>query len=83
MLKAFLFDMDGVLFDSMKNHAEAWYQTMGEHYGFTCDRTLFYLYEGSTGAQTIDTLCLEQRKRHATEEEIERIYSEKSRCFTQ
>ena len=83
MLKAFLFDMDGVLFDSMKNHAEAWYQTMGEHYGFTCDRTLFYLYEGSTGAQTIDTLFVEQRKRHATEEEIERIYSEKSRCFTQ
>ena len=43
MLKAFLFDMDGVLFDSMPKHAEAWYQVMGEHYGFACDRTFFYL----------------------------------------
>ncbi len=83
MLKAFLFDMDGVLFDSMRNHAEAWYQTMAEHYGFTCDRTLFYLYEGSTGAQTIDSLFVEQRGRHATDYEIETIYAEKSRCFTQ
>lgn len=83
MLKAFLFDMDGVLFDSMKNHAEAWYQTMVEHYGFTCDRVHFYMYEGSTGAQTIDALFLEQRRRHATPEEIEKIYGEKSSCFTQ
>lgn len=83
MLKAVLFDMDGVLFDSMHNHAEAWYQTMGEHYGFRCDRTLFYLYEGSTGAQTINMLFREQRGRNATDYEIETIYKEKSTCFTQ
>lgn len=82
-LRAFLFDMDGVLFDSMKNHAEAWYQVMGEHYGFACDRTIFYMYEGSTGAQTIDAFFLEQRGRHATEQEIHDIYAEKSRVFTQ
>ena len=83
MLKAFLFDMDGVLYDSMKFHAEAWYQTMCQHYGFVCDRKLFYLYEGSTGAQTIDTLFVEQRGRHATAEEIEEMYGEKSRRFTE
>ena len=27
-LKAVLFDMDGVLFDSMKNHAAAWHEAM-------------------------------------------------------
>lgn len=75
--------MDGVLFDSMKNHAEAWYQTMAEHYGFICDRVHFYMYEGSTGAQTIDALFLEQRRRHATPEEIDKLYAEKSRCFVQ
>lgn len=75
--------MDGVLFDSMKNHAEAWYQVMGEHYGFACDRTIFYMYEGSTGAQTIDAFFVEQRGRHATEEEIKTIYAEKSQIFTQ
>lgn len=75
--------MDGVLFDSMPHHAEAWYQVMGEHYGFTCDRTFFYLVEGSTGQQVIDDFFMEQRGRHATEWEIKEIYGEKSRLFTQ
>lgn len=74
--------MDGVLFDSMKNHAEAWYRVMGEHYGFTCDRDVFYLYEGSTGQQTIDAFFVQQRGRHATEDEISTIYAEKSQVFT-
>lgn len=83
MLKAFLFDMDGVLFNSMPNHAEAWYQVMGEHYGFACDRTLFYMVEGSTGQQVIDDLFVEQRGRHATPDEIRDYYAEKSQTFTQ
>lgn len=28
LLKAVLFDMDGVLFDSMKNHTLAWYRAL-------------------------------------------------------
>lgn len=75
--------MDGVLFDSMKNHAEAWYQVMGEHYGFTCDRTVFYMYEGSTGQQTINAFFRDQRGRDATQYEIDTIYTEKSNTFTQ
>lgn len=82
-IKAFLFDMDGVLFNSMPNHAEAWYQVMHEHYGFVCDRTFFYLVEGSTGHQVIDDFFVEQRGRHATEYELEAYYKEKSQCFTQ
>ena len=83
MLKAFLFDMDGVLFDSMPHHAEAWYQVMHEHYGFACDRTFFYLVEGSTGQQVIDDFFVEQRGRHAEPWEIEQLYHEKTQCFTQ
>ena len=83
MLKAFLFDMDGVLFDSMPKHAEAWYQIMGEHYGFACDRTFFYLCEGATGQQVIDDFFVEQRGRHAEPWEIEMIYKEKSQAFVQ
>jgi len=74
--------MDGVMFDSMKNHAEAWYQVMGIKHGFDCDRTIFYLYEGSTGAQTIDAFFVKQRGRHATEEEWQQIYKEKSDAFS-
>lgn len=83
MIQAVLFDMDGVLVNSMPHHAEAWYQTMHDHYGFVCDRTLFFLVEGSTGQQVIDDMFLEQRGRHATPHEIETIYGEKSRCFVQ
>ena len=83
MIKAFLFDMDGVLFDSMPHHAEAWYQVMGELYGFACDRTFFYMVEGSTGQQVIDDFFVEQRGRHAEPWEIERIYAQKSQAFVQ
>jgi len=75
--------MDGVLFNSMPNHAEAWYQVMGEHYGFTCDRTFFYMVEGSTGQQVIDDFFVQQRGRHAEPWEIEQIYREKSQAFVQ
>lgn len=79
-LRAVLFDMDGVLYDSMKNHAESWYRTACQ-YGFTATREEFYLYEGQTGAQTIDDLCRQQRGRRASEEEIREIYHAKSSIF--
>ena len=40
-LKAMLFDMDGVLFDSMKNHTKSWHQTMMEE-GIPCTEEEFY-----------------------------------------
>ena len=36
-LKAVLFDMDGVLFDSMKNHATAWHEAM-KQYGMSLSK---------------------------------------------
>ena len=36
-LKAVLFDMDGVLFDSMPYHSEAWHTVMKSH-GLTLSR---------------------------------------------
>ena len=44
-LKAVLFDMDGVLFDSMKNHATAWNLAM-QQYGMTLSREEAYMHEG-------------------------------------
>ena len=41
-LKAVLFDMDGVLFDSMSNHAESLYKIM-KRIGFGISRDEFYL----------------------------------------
>lgn len=79
-LKAVLFDMDGVLFDSMKNHTLAWYRTISA-LGIDCRREEFYLYEGCTGAGTLNLFFRREFGRDATAEEVQRIYDEKSRHF--
>ena len=81
-LKAVLFDMDGVLFNSMPNHAEAWHKTMAK-FGFTLSREEAYMHEGRTGAGTINIVSLRERGYEATEEEIKQIYQAKSELFNQ
>lgn len=76
-LKAVLFDMDGVLFDSMPYHATAWHKVMEAH-GLHLSREEAYLHEGRTGAGTINIVFQRQLGREATHEEIENIYKEKS-----
>ena len=78
--KAFLFDMDGVLFDSMKNHTLAWYKTM-TGLGIPCERNEFYLYEGCTGKGTINNFFRRTYSHDATDEEVQQIYSIKSDHF--
>lgn len=79
-LKAFLFDMDGVLFDSMPNHAKAWvyaFESLGLHF---TDYDV-YMREGMTGSSTISEVFGSQLGRQATEEECQRIYQFKSNYF--
>ncbi len=82
LLRAVLFDMDGVLFDSMKNHTLAWYKTMQKR-NIPVERDEFYLYEGCTGATTINVIYNRVFGRDATEQEIKEIYQDKSRFFNQ
>jgi HAD superfamily hydrolase (TIGR01509 family) len=81
MTRAFFFDMDGVLFDSMPNHAIAWDEVMKQHdlpfTAYDC-----YLNEGRTGESVIREAMLAARQREATTEEIQTIYAEKSAYFT-
>ncbi len=79
-LKAVLFDMDGVLFDSMPYHSEAWHNVMKSH-GLTLSREEAYMHEGRTGASTINIVFQRELGREATQEEIESIYQEKSVLF--
>ena len=80
MLKAVLFDMDGVLFDSMPNHAYAWSHAMTQ-FGLEMTAYEAYLHEGRTGSGTIDILTQRYWGRDATPEEIERIYAAKAALF--
>jgi HAD superfamily hydrolase (TIGR01509 family) len=76
-LKAIIFDMDGVLFDSMPYHADAWQKTM-KAYHLDLSYEEAYLHEGRTGAETINIVCERQLNREASPEEIETIYHEKT-----
>lgn len=79
-LKAAMFDMDGVLFDSMKNHAYSWHNTM-KHFGFDLPEWEAYMHEGRTGAGTINIVSMRERGHEATAEEIEEMYKYKSELF--
>ena len=78
--KAVLFDMDGVLYDSMRFHARAWYET-ATHHQLISTPELFYLYEGRTGESTINELYQKTFQRDATDEEKKSIYEEKATLF--
>ena len=78
--RAALIDMDGTLYDSMCNHTAAWYRLMTE-IGVKCTPEEFYLYEGRTGASTINQLFLREFGREATDEEKETLYRRKTEYF--
>lgn len=79
-LRAALIDMDGVLFDSMKLHTLAW-QRMVCGQGIPCTRDEFYLYEGMTGAATINLIWQRERGVTLPADEAERLYRIKARYF--
>lgn len=81
-LKAALIDMDGVLYDSMRNHTAAWYR-MATEMGIDCCREEFYLYEGMTGAATIDILFNRAYGHPATPDEARELYARKAKYFTE
>lgn len=77
---AALIDMDGVLYDSMKYHSLAWQRMMSE-LGVECTREEFYLYEGMTGAATIDLLFRRAFGHGCPPEKAKELYALKSAYF--
>ena len=80
-LHAVLFDMDGVLFDSMPYHAKAWSQVM-TNAGFLFTPEDVYMNEGRTGADTINTASIQQFGVKATQEQIDALCQEKCEIFS-
>lgn len=77
---AALIDMDGTLYDSMPNHATAWHQLMSE-IGIESAVDEFFLYEGMTGAATINLLFNRAYGHDALPEEAEKLYKRKTEIF--
>jgi HAD superfamily hydrolase (TIGR01509 family) len=77
--KAVLFDMDGVLYDSMPAHAESWQKMMNAH-GFDFSLHDAYLNEGRTGFDTIKYFCIKHNLT-LSDQEIDKLYEEKTVNF--
>ena len=77
---AALIDMDGTLYDSMGNHASAWHRMVTE-LGIDMPRDEFYMYEGRTGAATLDIIFQRAYGRNATDEEKTELYHRKTVYF--
>ena len=82
LAKAYFFDMDGVLFDSMPRHAIAWEEVMKQH-GLPFTAYDCYINEGRTGESVIREAFQKALGRDATQEEVKTIYAEKSAYYHQ
>jgi HAD superfamily hydrolase (TIGR01509 family) len=80
--KAVLFDMDGVIYDSMANHSVSWHDAMAD-YGLDMPYEGAYQYEGMRGVETIKVLAREQWHRELDNEEAQRMYAHKSALFAE
>ena len=78
--KVVLFDMDGVLYNSMPNHAKAWQRAMGE-FGINFIAEDAYATEGARGVDTVRKYAKVQLGKELTEDEAEEMYQLKARYF--
>ena len=78
--KAVLFDMDGVLYDSMPNHAVAWQRSMAT-FGLHMTEADAYATEGARGIDTIRQMACRQWGEDITPERAQEMYDEKTRQF--
>lgn len=75
-----LFDMDGVLYDSMPHHAVAWQKAMTQ-FGLDMTAADAYATEGARGIDTIRQFVRRQKGTDISQEASQRIYDVKTQIF--
>lgn len=78
--KAVMFDMDGVIYNSMPNHAKSWHKAM-KSIGIEMSSDDAYTYEGMRGVETIQLLFKKQRNEDISTEKASEYYKIKSDEF--
>ena len=79
-ISAALIDCDGVLYDSMKFHTQAWVKLMKKN-GIKCTRDEFYELEGMTGSEIIKMKFKTGAGKNITDDEARALYGVKTRYF--
>ena len=78
-IRAALFDMDGVLLDSMPTHARCWRESM-RLFGISMPDIETYRIEGMRGIEICKMKAREQLNREISDEEALKMYDEKSKA---
>ena len=78
--KAVLFDMDGVLYDSMPNHAVAWQESMKQFVNHMTASDA-YATEGARGIDTIQMMVKKQKGIDISLDEAQKMYDVKTEIF--
>ena len=79
-LRAVLFDMDGIIYNSMPAHETSWQLTMKE-WGLKTQPNEIFIQEGRPARLTINMTFQSNLNRDATDQEIEDIYKRKTELF--
>lgn len=78
--RAVLFDMDGVLYNSMPHHAVAWQESMSR-FGLNMTAADAYATEGARGIDTIRHIVMQQKGEDISPDEAQKIYDVKTEIF--
>lgn len=77
--RGIIFDLDGVLVDSMPAHIDAWISAFRQVAGVSLDRRLFYELEGMRGIELVEKVLAERGKKDIAL--AEKVVKEKDRIF--
>jgi beta-phosphoglucomutase len=77
-VKGAIFDLDGVLVNSMPYHVQAWMQAFRQATGIELDRRTFYVLEGMRGTELVEKVF---RERGAPVSLVEEVIREKDAIF--
>lgn len=77
-VRAVIFDLDGVLVDSMPSHSLSWVQAFQKVAGIEVDRRVLYILEGMRGAELVEKIFSE---RGADRSLAAAVIAEKDRIF--
>lgn len=79
-LRAILFDMDGVIVDSMKHHAAAWKRVLAE-YGLAVEDIDIFRREGMSGRESVEDIFTEKGRPIPAEAEFRLMLERKHALF--
>lgn len=77
-MRAVIFDLDGVLVDSMPSHSLSWIQAFRNVAGIEIDKRLLYVLEGMRGAELVEKVFAENNTDRSL---APRVIDEKNRIF--